>query len=351
MDRFFHILLAVAASALLASPLAACAAAGKEPELVVLVHDSFDISSDVVEAFETQHKAKVTFLKSGDAGQVLNKAILSAGHPLGDLLYGVDNTFLSRALEYDLFEAYSSPALSAIPRSLILDPTHHLLPVDWGDVCLNYDVAWYERQGLEPPAALEDLIAPQYRGQVVVENPATSSPGLAFLLATVARFGEDGYRDYWRALRENEVRVESGWTAAYYGQFTAASEGDRPIVVSYATSPAAEVYNSEGKYQVPPTGAVTSPGACFRQVEFVGILKGSKQPALARAFVDWMLGVTFQEDIPLHMWVYPANQDAALPQVFLDFAHQAVDPATLPPEAIAVGREDWIEGWTEEVLR
>ncbi len=351
MDKWIRALAALAASVLAVTALAACARAGPVAELVVVVHDSFDIGSDAVAAFEEQHGAKVTFLMSGDAGEVLNKAILSANNPLGDVLYGVDNTFLSRALEYDLFEAYASPALSAIPPSLILDRSNHLLPVDWGDVCLNYDVAWFEERGLDPPGALEDLIAPQYRGQLVVENPATSSPGLAFLLTTVARFGEDGYRDYWRALRENDVWVENGWTAAYYGQFTAASDGDRPIVVSYATSPAAEVYYSEGKYEVPPTGAVTAPGACFRQIECAGILKGTERPVLARAFVDWMLGQTFQEDIPLHMWVYPAYQDAALPQVFLDFARQAVDPASMPPDEIAAGRERWIEGWTEEVLR
>jgi thiamine transport system substrate-binding protein len=345
-----HILLAIVASLAVAALLAACGPQS-DRELVVLVHDSFDISADAVAAFETEHGATVTFLKSGDAGEMLNKAILSASNPLGDVLFGVDNTFLSRALEHDLFEAYTSPALSAVPPSLILDPDHYLLPIDWGDVCLNYDRAWFEDRDLDPPGTLDDLIAPPYRGLTVVLNPATSSPGLAFLLATIAQYGEDGYRDYWRALRENDVLVENGWTAAYYGQFTAASEGDRPIVVSYATSPAAEVYYSEGKYQIPPTGAVTAPGACFRQVEFAGILEGTEQPDLARAFVDWMLGLTFQEDIPLHMWVYPANEDAALPPVFVDHARQAFDPATLPPDAIAAGRERWIEGWTEEVLR
>lgn len=334
--------------------LAACAGpgrAGEPAELVVMTHDSFDIGAEVVETFEAQHNAKVTFLKSGDAGEVLNKAILSKDNPLADVLYGVDNTFLSRALDNDLFEAYKSPALDSVAPELALDPRNRLLPVDWGDVCLNYDKAWFEKAGIEPPGALEDLIAPQYKGLTVVENPATSSPGLAFLLATVARFGEDGYKDYWRALRENDVAVESGWETAYWGQFSAASDGDRPIVVSYATSPAAEVFFSEGAYETPPTGAVLSPGACFRQVEFVGILKGTKQRRLARAFVDWMLGQAFQEDIPLHMWVFPANKEAELPQVFVDFAQQAQVPAAMAPEDIAANREVWIEGWTDAVLR
>jgi thiamine transport system substrate-binding protein len=293
----------------------------------------------------------VTFLKSGDTGEVLNKAILSKDNPLADVLYGVDNTFLSRALDNDLTEVYSSPALDDVAPDLILDPGHRLLPVDWGDVCLNYDKAWFEEAGIEPPSTLEDLIAPRYKGLTVVENPATSSPGLAFLLATVAHFGEDGFEDYWRALRENDVAVESGWETAYWGQFSAASDGDRPIVVSYATSPAAEVFFGEGRYDTPPTGAVLAPGTCFRQVEFVGILKGTKQRRLAQAFVDWMLGQSFQEDIPLRMWVFPANEQANLPPVFVDFAQRAKAPAEMAPDDIATNREVWIEAWTDVVLR
>jgi thiamine transport system substrate-binding protein len=334
--------------------LVGCAGPGKagEPrELVVMTHDSFDIGSEVVEAFEAQYNAKVTFLKSGDTGEVLNKAILSKDNPLADVLYGVDNTFLSRALDNELFETYESPALADVDPALVLDATFSMLPVDWGDVCLNYDIAWFEQAGIEPPGSLEDLIAPQYEGLTVVENPATSSPGLAFLLATVAAYGEDGYQEYWRSLRENDVAIESGWETAYWGQFSAASEGNCPIVVSYATSPAAEVYFGEGAYDTPPTGAVLVPGTCFRQVEFVGILKGTKQRKLARAWVDWMLGKAFQEDIPLHMWVFPANREAELPDVFADFAQQAQSPARVSPEDIAANREVWIEGWTDVVLR
>jgi len=329
---------------------AGCRRAGQPQELVVMTHDSFDIGTDVVTAFEEEHNVKVVFLKSGDAGEALNKAILSKNNPLADVFYGVDNTFLSRALEQGIFDPYKSPALSRIPQELILDPEHRLLPTDWGDVCLNYDKAWFEENNKVAPGSLEDLIQPEYKGLTVVENPATSSPGLAFLLATVGRFGEDGYLDYWRALRENDVWIENGWSEAYYGQFSAASDGNRPIVVSYATSPAAEVYYSEGKYETPPTGAVIAPGTCFRQIEFVGVLKGAKQRRLARALVDWMLDRAFQEDIPLHMWVFPANQEAELPQVFRDFAGQAQEPVAVEPADIAAHREEWIAAWTEVVL-
>ncbi len=324
-----------------------CARPQGPRELVVMTHDSFDISAEVIATFEQEHNARVTFLKAGDAGEMLNKAILSKDNPLADVLYGVDNTFLSRALAEELFEPYRSPLLSRVPTSFVLDKEYRMLPVDWGDVCLNYDKSWFDNKGLVPPSSLEDLIKPEYKGLTVVENPATSSPGLAFLLTTIGHFGEDGYLKYWRDLRANQVAVENGWSEAYYNRFTAAGKGDRPIVVSYATSPAAEVYY--GERESPPTGAVIAPGTCFRQVEFVGVLKGSKRRKLARAFVDWMLDRGFQEDIPLHMWVFPVNKDAQLPPVF-KFAQQAQEPVTIPPEQIAARREEWIAAWTQEVL-
>jgi len=331
--------------------LVGCTGPAEPTELVIMTHSSFDVGTEVIETFEQEHNVKVTFLDSGDAGEALNKAILAKDNPLADIFYGVDNTFLSRALREDIFEAYASPLLSEISPEMILDEEHRLLPVDWGDVCLNYDRAWFEERNLAPPDSLEDLIDPAYAGLTVVQNPATSSPGLAFLLATIDHFGVDGWQDYWAALRENEVWVENGWTEAYYGQFSAASDGNRPIVVSYATSPAAEVYYSEGKYTLPPTGAITAPATCFRQIEFVGILKGTAKEKLARDFVDWMLSQPFQEDIPLHMWVFPANEEAALPQVFIDFAQQAREPAELDPEEIAAHRDEWIAVWMEVVLR
>ena len=262
--------------------------------------------------------------------------------------------FLSRALQAGIFEPYKPRGLENVPDELELDPEYRLVPVDYGDVCLNYDKSYFEEKGLTPPQTLEDLTQPELKGLTVVENPATSSPGLCFLLATVGHFGESGdytYLDFWRDMRANDVLVTEGWEDAYWGQSTWAGEGNRPIVVSYATSPAAEVYFSEGALEEPPTGNVLGDGACFRQIEFVGILKGTKNRDLAEAFIDFMLSEHFQEDIPLQMWVFPANEKAALPQVFLDFAEIPERPAVVSPEAIAKNREAWIEAWTEVVLR
>ncbi len=320
--------------------------------LRVMTHDSFSVSEEVIARFEREHNVKVQFLQAGDAGTMLSQAILSRDNPQADVLFGVDNTFLGRALEADLFIPYHPAALDRIPAELQLDPEDRVVPVDYGDVCLNYDKRYFAEHDLPLPEDLADLTRPIYRGLLVVENPATSSPGLAFLIATVGRFGEEGYLAFWEQLAANDVRVVDGWETAYYGEFSggAYSEGERPLVVSYATSPAAEVYFSEGALDEPPTGAVIAPQTCFRQIEFAGILRGTKEEALARAFIDFLLDEPFQRDIPLQMWVYPAREGTPLPQLFIDFALQAEEPITVPTEQIDARRETWIRDWTEAVL-
>ncbi len=323
--------------------------------LTVMTHDSFSVSEAVVAEFEAQCGCKVQFLKSGDAGLALNKAILSKNSPLADVFYGVDNSFLGRALAADIFEIYDSPALAGIPADLKLDPGNRLLPVDFGYVTLNYDKKYFADNGIPLPQSLADLTKPEYKGLAVVENPATSSPGLAFLLATVAAFGEQGdytYLDFWRDLRANDVYVADGWEDAYYGQFSGGSgQGDHPLVVSYATSPAAEVYFADPKPAESPTGNIAPAGASFRQVEFVGKLKGAKNPDLAQQWIDFMLGEKFQADIPLQMWVYPARTGTPLPDVFTQYAQAPSEPAQLRPQQIDAGRETWLKAWTDTVLR
>jgi thiamine transport system substrate-binding protein len=323
-------------------------------ELKVMTHDSFTVSEGVIAAFERENNAKVVFLASGDTGTALNKAILSKDNPLADVFYGVDNTFLSRALQEGIFEAYESPQLQNIPDEFQLDPANRALPVDFGDVCLNYDIAYFIDKGITPPKTLEDLLKPEYRGLVVVENPATSSPGLAFLLATVAHFGEDGYLEYWKALAANDLLVVNDWNSAYYTEYTR-SGGARPLVLSYASSPVAEVLFADSAasepLSEPPTGVVTGSGSCFRQVEFVGILKGTEHRDLAEKWIDFMLSTTFQEDVPLQMFVLPVNSDAKLDETFSKFTAVPQEPAIQDTETIRANREKWIQAWTEIVLR
>jgi thiamine transport system substrate-binding protein len=290
---------------------------------------------------------KVDFVQGGDAGETLNKAILTKDAPLADILFGVDNTFFSRALEADIFDSYESPGLADVRDEFKMDESHRLTPVDFGDVCINYDKKYFLDNFLSVPESLEDLTKPEYKNLLVVENPATSSTGLAFLLATRAHFG-DGYLDFWRRLKENGVVVVDGWETAYYTNFSGSSgQGPQPMVVSYGTSPAAEVVYAENPLESSPTGSIIGFDTCFRQVEFVGILKGTPSRALAEEFIDFMLSVKFQEDMPLQMFVYPVNRNAMQPGVFIQYLQTPDEPAYLSPEEIAANRDAWIEAWTE----
>jgi len=325
----------------------------KPDELVLMTHDSFAASEGVLEAFTAETGVKVRVLKSGDAGAMLNQAILTKSNPLADVLYGVDNTFLSRALKEDLFVPYTSPLLDTVPAQLQLDAEHRVTPIDFGDVALNYDKQAFAASGLAVPGSLRDLTKPEYKSKLVVEDPSTSSPGLAFLLATIAEFGETGdytWQDYWRDLKANGVLAVSGWEEAYYSSFSGGSgEGDRPLVVSYASSPAAEVVFSEKPVTEAPTGVIAT--GAFRQIEFAGVLRGSKHPVWAGRLIDFLLSKRFQEDIPLNMFVFPANSEAKLPDVFVKYATVPENPLTLVPEQIGANRERWIEEWARIVLR
>ncbi|WKZ51864.1 MAG: thiamine ABC transporter substrate-binding protein [Anaerolineales bacterium] len=344
---------AVEASIVTEAPTPSAPLASGEPvPLTVMTHDSFSISEAALAAFEQANNVKVTFVKSGDAGSTLNKAILSKDAPLADVLYGVDNAFLARALDAGIFEPYESPALVNAPAEFRLDPENRATPVDYGDVCINYDRAFFAKNELAVPQTLDDLIRPEYNGMLVVENPATSSPGLAFLLATIAHFGEPGYLDFWRSLRANGLVVVNDWNAAYYTNFSASSgRGPQPMVVSYATSPAAEVIYSDAALEQSPTASIVGPDTCFRQIEFVGILAGTRQRAAAERFVDFMLSLQFQEDLPLQMFVLPVDPMAILPDSFHQFNEYPDQPATLAPDVIAANRERWIQEWTDAVLR
>ena len=344
--------LVVTAVLLAGAALAACdsGGSGDDKTLRLVTHDSFAVSDDVLAEFTEQTGFKVEVVASGDAGAAVNQAILTKDDPLGDVFFGVDNTFLTRATKAGIFVPYESPELANVPAEYQLDPKHRLTPVDHGDVCINYDKAYFASNGLAVPQTLEDLTRPEYRGLLVTENPATSSPGLAFVLATIAQFGEDGWRDYWEQLRANDVEVVQGWEEAYNGEFSAGEgQGDKPLVVSYASSPPAAVFFSDPQPAESPIG--TQLASCFSQVEFAGILKGTDNEKAARKLIDFMLSTRFQEDIPLNMFVFPVREGVTLPDVFVRFAEVPPDPLDLPPAQIGENRDRWIEEWTDTVLR
>ncbi len=329
---------------------AGCGGSGAQPTEVVLVtHDSFAVSKGVKRAFEQETGLTLRILQGGDANETLNKALLTAGDPQGDVVFGIDDSILSRALEGDLLDEYRSPALSTLEPDFS-SPDPHVTPIDHGEVCLNVDRGWFASHHVAPPTSLADLGLARYRSLLVVENPATSSPGLAFLLATIATFG-DRWETYWRGLRANGVLVVDGWEEAYTQQFSGAagSPGKRPIVVSYASSPAAEVIYASKPLSAAPTAAVED--GCYRQVEYAGILRGTHNAEGARKLIDFMLSERFQADVPGSMFVYPVRAGVALPEAFVKYAVVPKDPLQLFPEEIDANRDRWVARWTEIVVR
>lgn len=313
------------------------------PTLTLVTYDSFVVSDGIFEAFTEETCIGVTPVLGGDTGSMVSAAILTKDNPNADVMFGIDNTFLQRGLDAGLFQPYESPLLSTVDESLQLDPENRVTPVDHSDICVNY---WEDALPGDAPTSLDDLIDPVNAGQFVTMNPETSAPGFAFLLATIDAYG-DGWEDYWQALTDNGVSVTAGWSDAYYGEFTAGG-GDRPIVTSYASSPPAEFIFADPPVDAPPTGVLYD--SCFRSVEFAGVLVGTEYPASSAKLIDFLLSPTFQEDIPLNMFVYPANGDAALPEAFVNFGQLADDPILMSPEEIEENREAWTERWVEIVL-
>ncbi|MFD5584795.1 MULTISPECIES: thiamine ABC transporter substrate-binding protein [unclassified Streptomyces] len=343
--------------------LSACGSSGggsektsAESKTVTLVsHDSWAVSKNVLADFEKQSGYKVHVLTSGDAGQAVNKAILTKDNPQGDVFFGVDNTLLSRALDNGLFQPYQAKGLGSIGAQYQLDQAkHRVTPIDYGDICVNYDKQYFADHKLTPPATFDDLVKPEYKNLLVTENAATSSPGLGFLLGSAAKYGDDGWQDYWKKLKANGVKVVDGWEQAYDQEFSGSAggkkaKGDRPLVVSYASSPPAEVVFAKPQPKTAPTGVAA--GTCFRQIEFAGLLSNAKNTKGGKALIDFLVSKEFQEDMPLNMFVYPVLDGAKVPAEFTQYGPAAKDPETMAPGAIADHRDQWVKQWTSLVLK
>ncbi|MCX4765319.1 thiamine ABC transporter substrate-binding protein [Streptomyces sp. NBC_01275] len=328
----------------------------KSSKTVTLVsHDSWAVSKSVLAAFEKESGYQVKVLKDGDAGQAVNKAILTKDNPQGDVFFGVDNTLLSRALDNGLFQPYEAKGLDQVDAQYQLDAgKHRVTPIDYGDICVNYDKKYFADHKLAPPTSFDDLVKPAYKDLLVTENAATSSPGLGFLLGTAAQYGDEGWEAYWKKLKANGVKVVDGWEQAYNEEFSGSAGGkkakaDRPLVVSYASSPPAEVIYGDPKPTTAPTGVAT--GTCFRQIEFAGLLSNAGDTAGGKALIDFLVTKKFQEDMPLNMFVYPVLKGAAVPAEFTQYGPAAKDPETMDPAKIAADRDQWVKSWTSLVLK
>lgn len=329
-------------------------AAAEEPAttITLVTYDSFPSEgaqvNELLGQFTDETGIAVEILSAGDTGTMLSKAELTAGNPEGDVMWGIDNSFLARAVDSEIFQPYVATGLDSIDTQFTdLVPNGEATPVDFGDVCINYDIAALADA---PPAgtnSFEALADPSTEGQLVVQNPATSSPGLAFLLATIDEYGEDGWQDYWRSLVDNGVTVTDGWTDAYYGEFSYAG-GERPFVVSYGSSPPVEVIFAEEALDAAPTGVLGD--TCYRQIEFAGVLAGTEHPDEAGQLIDFMITTEFQSALPLDVFVFPVNGDVELDPIFVEFAVIPETSRSLDPATVNENREAWIDEWTDIVL-
>ena len=311
-------------SAMVAASCTSSPSENSATEVTLIAYDSFTPEEGIFDAFTEQTGATVKVVTAGDTGTMVSKAILTAGNPEGDVMWGIDNTFLSRAQNAEVLLSYE--------------------PVDEGDICVNYDKSWFSERALSVPTSFEDLVRPEYSGLLTVQDPVNSSPGLGFLLGTIAHFGDNNWEQYWRALNDNKVNVAPDWTSAYYEAFSGASDtGQYPLVVSYGSSPPAEVVFAESPIDEPTTGVIEA--TCFRQTEYVGVLRGTKNTELAEKLVGFLLGKEFQESMPLTLFVFPINTDAVLPEVFEKFAVRPTNPLTVEPKKIEDNREAWLDTW------
>ena len=302
--------------------LAGCAIADEAATKVSLVaHDSFAISDESIAEFQEASGFELEIIRAGDAGSLTNRLVLTKESPIADVVFGIDNTFRGIADENGIIEG-------------------DLVAVDYADVCFNYDILWFEKRGITPPASWRDLTKPAYNSLTVVTNPLSSSPGLAFLATTVAAFGEPGFEQYWKELRDNGVMVASGWEEAYFTYFSGSSgNGEYPIVLSYSSSPAAEI-RDDGKSQ---TAALLD--ECFRQTEFVGTLAGASNPEGAKALVEFLLSESFQNTMPGLMYVYPVNEKAVISAEWAEFGPAA--NSTIGEDlSISTHREKWQTKWS-----
>jgi len=316
----------------------ASARAGK---VVLVTYSGYELPKDAAKAFTEETGTKIEVLATDDAGAALGRAILAAGDPEGDLFFGVDTTFLTQATGSDAFER-STPAIRDLPEA-VLDPSGTLVPIDESTVCVNVDRTWFEAKGVAPPTTFEDLVDPRYKGLLVTEDPATSSPGLVFLAATVQQMG-DRAPDYWARLRDNGVEVAGGWSDAYFSSFTV-NGGDRPLVVSYASSPPAEVMGSDAARATPKSTVMTS--TCTRQVEFAGILRGAKNRKGAERLLAAMQSEDWQAALPASNYVFPVRPGVRLPEAFERFAVRPADPIQLDPEQVGRHRDEWLDRWRD----
>lgn len=305
-----------------------------QPTVTIMTHDSFNVPEELVAAFEEESGYTVSTSSPGDAVAVLNQLVLQQDNPTVDAVYGIDSYSAPELLNQDMLTAHNAELGSAEQYTVGTDTEGHLAPIDHGQVCVNVDNEWFDEAGIAPPETLDDLTDPVYAGLFVTTDPTTSSPGIAFLVATIT--DQDDWRGYWQDLLANGTKVAGSWADAYYSDFTSAGDGDYPLALSYSSSPSAE----EGRTS-------SALGTCTEQVEYAGVVENAAQPEGAKAFIDFMLDTEFQTSLPDEMYMYPVDDSVALPEAWEQHAELADEPITTDLTEVDENREAWLTAWTD----
>ncbi|MHA1198677.1 MAG: thiamine ABC transporter substrate-binding protein [Candidatus Heimdallarchaeaceae archaeon] len=351
--------------------------------LVIYTYESLlaDPGYDFISAYASYSgipTSEIRIVYMEDANSVLSKAILEKDDPTADVLIGLDNVMIHDAKEEGILQIYDSPTLVNISETLVtnLDPEKYLLPYDYGIIALWYDLNRINTS-TNPELeylTLDDILEYDLDKQLIVEDPTLSSPGLGFLLWTIAIYGDpeinfegvlgQNWRDWWSEAK-SDLRIASSWGDAFSIYYT--PEEDRPMMVSYGTSPAYDVCHPDygvGEGNPPPSAAVVShenPTAlqiimknAWLQIEGIGLVNNAPHTVEAKKFIDWFLDQELQDNIPLNNWMYPANLHANIPTCFAD---NSISPDSmtqllndiLTPDMIEDNLNDWLKDWEAEV--
>lgn len=303
-------------------------------DLIVYTYDSMvsGLAKDIAPVFESIYGEKVKFLSFGDAGKALSRILIEGKKTKADVILGLDQTLLLKAKRYGILMSYRPVNYGLIKESL-RPKDYTATPFDYGSIAIVYNTKTVK----DPPRSFEDLLSPRFKRKIVVEDPRTSSTGLSFLLWTVAVYGDE-FADYWRKLKDNILTVTSGWDEA----FEMLERGEADLMVSYLTDGAYSYYYYKSAKFLP---TVMKEGM-FVQREYVGIVKYTKKPELAKRFVEIMLSSFVQKKIPLKQWMFPVT-DVKLPEVFQKYVPRVNKMIEIDPEKVSKNLDKWINEWEE----
>ena len=343
----------------------------EENQIVIYTYDSllndpyFDIEGNF-STFSGIPANEIQITRFSDANELVVRLEAEKSNPIADVVIGIDNTLIHLIEDKaSVLEPYTPTSISQIDENLIqnLDPENYLIPYDYGIISLYYQnhiINSSTNPELEN-LTLDGLLASNLLPMLIVENPKYSSPGLGFLLWTIAVYGdpeinfdgllESNWRNWWNASRD-KITITKSWGDAFNIFFT--PEEEKPIMVSYGTSPA----YSYCQWADNSTSAVVTHEKnqqnAWLQIEGIGLVKDAPHKDKGKQFINWFLSSSLQSEIPEHQWMYPANREVILSPCFEE---SVIHPDEvfrlndlLSPEILGHYLPDWKDQWEQVIV-